>query len=491
MASKTALVIGAGFSGLSAACVLAKNGFDVTVLEKNEGIGGRARKFEHEGFVFDMGPSWYWMPDVFENFFNYFGKSASDYYRLIRLDPSYRVVFKGPETVDIPANYEDFRQLLERMETGSAKQLDRFLKHAKYKYEVGVNDLVYRPGNSVAEFLNLKLLYDSFRLNIFQSFEKHIGAYFKDRRLKMLMEFPILFLGAVAKNTPALYSLMNYADIKLGTWYPEGGMYKIIDGMERLARELGVKIITAEEVTGFNFAGNSIKEVKTVGGTYTGDVVVASADYHHIEQNLLPERFRNYTEEYWEKRTFAPSSLIFYLGLRKSISNLLHHNLFFDGDFAGHTLHIYSQPSWPDDPLFYVCVPSKTDPTVAPSGCENLFILMPAAPGIKDSEEIREKYFSIIIDRIEQYTGETLKDSIVFKRSYAHADFAGDYHAYKGNAYGLANTLLQTAFLKPKIKSNKVENLYFTGQLTVPGPGVPPALISGRVVAGEIIKEWS
>lgn len=487
---RSVVVIGSGFAGLSAACVLAKHGFSVKILEKNASIGGRCRKFEHEGFVFDMGPSWYWMPDVFEKFFNYFGKKTEDYYKLLRLDPSYRVVFEGNDTVDVPADYAEYRKLVEEIERGSAQKLDQFLKEAAYKYEVGMNNLVYKPSKSFSEYLNLKLLFDIIRLDVFQTFERHVSRYFQSKKIKMLIEFPILFLGAVAKNTPALYSLMNYADIKLGTWYPEGGMYKIINAMEKLAKELGVDILADNEVTGFEFEGKTIKEIKTKDGAFPADVVVASADYHHVENRLLPGQMKSYSKEYWNKKILAPSSLIFYLGIGKKIANLCHHNLFFDGNFKDHSRDIYTTPGWPENPLFYVCVPSKTDPSVAREGCENLFILMPVAPGIKDSEEIREKYFNIIIKRIEDYTGQSIRDSIVYQKSYAHRDFVKDYHAFKGNAYGLANTLMQTAFFKPKIKSKKVRNLYFTGQLTVPGPGVPPSLISGRVVANEVINDF-
>ncbi len=491
MRRKSAVIIGSGFSGLSAACVLAKHGMNVTVLEKNRTIGGRARKLESNGFTFDMGPSWYWMPDIFESFFQYFGKTSKDYYTLKRLDPSYRIIFDGEETIDVPANYHDYKSMLENLEKGSSKKLDEFLKQAAYKYDVGINKFVYKPSKSITEFLSLKLLADAIRLDVFQSFENHINKYFSNRKIKMMMEFPILFLGALGKNTPALYSLMNYADIKLGTWYPEGGMFKIVEAMEKLAVELGVTIETGTDITSFEFDKNRIVSASdSTGKAWGAEVFIASADYHHVEHHLLPKRFRVYSEQYWNKKTLAPSSLIFYLGVNKKIKRLLHHNLFFDADFSLHSQEIYSNPSWPKKPLFYVCAPSKSDNSVAPPDCENLFLLMPVASGIKDSNETREKYFDVIIERIEKFTGEDIKEHVVFKKSYAHNDFKKDYHAYKGNAYGLANTLLQTAFLKPKIKNKHLKNLYYTGQLTVPGPGVPPSLISGQVVANEVIKTF-
>ncbi len=484
------IVIGAGFAGLSAAISLADKGYEVVVLEKNKIAGGRARYYQEDGFTFDMGPSWYWMPDVFERFFNRFGKKTSDYYQLKRLDPSYRVYFGKDDYLDVPAQLEAMFNMFEELEPGSAKKLKDFLKQSEYKYQVGINDLVYKPSRSLTEFLDPKLLFDMLRMDIFQSFAGHIRKYFKNDKLLRLIEFPILFLGATPENTPALYSLMNYADISLGTWYPEGGMHKIIGGMLALAKEKGIKVLTDQEVKHFEIEQKNIKKVNTIKDTFEADIIVAGADYHHIDQQLLPENYRNYSPNYWDKRVMAPSSLLFYLGINKKLDNLLHHNLFFDRDFGPHAKEIYETPMWPSDPLFYVSATSKTDPTVAPEGHENVFLLMPVAPGLEDNEELREKYYEVIMNRLEAVTGQSIKEHVIYKRSYAHKDFINDYHAFKGNAYGLANTLLQTAILKPGLKNKKLKNLYYTGQLTVPGPGVPPSLISGMVVADEVAKEF-
>lgn len=488
---KKVIVIGAGFSGLAAAATLARNGYEVSVLEKNEGPGGRARLFKADGFTFDMGPSWYWMPDVFDQYFHQFGRQTNEFYELIRLDPSYTVVFGPDDFVDIPAQRAELDALFESIEPGSSQALDRFLKQAAYKYQVGINDLVYKPSRSLLEFVDLRLLLALFRMDVFTSFHKHIRRFFKHKKILQLMEFPILFLGALPQNTPALYSLMNYADMHLGTWYPKGGMHKIVEGMVSLAESLGVHFYYDQEVTGFEYQDKKIQSVLTKGQAFDADVVVASADYNHVEQDVLGQSQRTYSTDYWEKRVMAPSSLIFYLGLNKKLKNLRHHNLFFDTDFARHAREIYQHPQWPSEPLFYVSVPSQTDPSVAPPGQENMFILIPVAPDLQDSEEIREKYYQKVMQRLEQLTGQSIRDAVVYKKSYAHRDFKEDYHAFKGNAYGLANTLMQTAILKPGLKSKKVKNLYYTGQLTVPGPGVPPSLISGQVVAKEISKEFT
>ena len=488
--SKKVIVIGAGFAGLSSASFLAKAGYQVTILEKNQVAGGRARKFEVEGFTFDMGPSWYWMPDVFDDYFAHFGKKTSDYYQLIRLDPSYQIYFGKDEVMEVPATCEALFAMFEKYEPGSSKKLEKFLAEAKYKYEVGMNEFVQKPSHSIFEFADFRIVKSMFRLQMFTSIASQIRKLFKHPKLIQLLEFPVLFLGATPQNTPALYSLMNYADMELGTWYPMGGMHEIIKGMVTLAEELGVEIKLGEEVKQIYVPNGHATKVITQNAEYQADVIVGGADYHHIEAQLLEQKHRNYSEKYWDKRVMAPSSLLFYLGINKKLKNLHHHNLFFDEDFDQHAYEIYTDPQWPSKPLFYVCVPSVTDTSVAPAGCENVFVLIPLAPDLKDTEALREQYFDVVMERLEQLTGQSIRDAIVYKRSFAHRDFQKDYHAFKGNAYGLANTLLQTAFLKPKLRSKKVANLYYAGQLTTPGPGVPPSLISGQVVAREITKKY-
>ncbi len=487
--SKKISVIGSGFSGLAAAASCAQNGHDVSVYEKNHHIGGRARKFEVDGFVFDMGPSWYWMPEVFENFYQRFGHTASNFYQLDRLSPSYRVYFGKDDQMDIPASMDEIYDWIETIEKGSAAKLKKFLAEAKYKYEVGMGEFVFKPSLSFTEFLDPKLISSVFRLDMFQSISKHIRSYFKDPKLIQILEFPVLFLGAKPNETPAMYSLMNYADWSLGTWYPQGGMHKIIEAMESICLEQGVKIQTDANVQRINANGNKATGIEINGKQIPSDIIIGSADYHHVEQHLLDEKYRNYTEDYWDKKQLSPSCLIYYVGVKKKLSGLLHHTLFFDTDFDKHLGEIYDTKEWPSNPLFYVCAPSKTDDSVAPEGCENLFILIPVAVDLKDDEDTRDRYFDIVMERMEHITGESIKEHVVYKRSYAHRDYITDYNGYKGNAFGLANTLKQTAILKPSLKNKRLKNLFFAGQLTTPGPGVPPSLISGQVVAAQIEKE--
>lgn len=486
--SKKVIVIGSGFAGLAAATSLAKAGYDVTVLEKNTTPGGRARQFIADGFVFDMGPSWYWMPDVFEQYFAQFGKKPADYYELVRLDPSYSIFFGKNEVMQVPANMQELEAMFERYEPGSSANLRHFLAEAEYKYKVGMSEFVQKPSLSIFEFADWRIVASMFRLQMFSSISGAIRKLFKNEKLIQLLEFPVLFLGATPEHTPAMYSLMNYADLALGTWYPLGGMYKIIEGMVKLAEEMGVKILLNQEVQSIYVPNGHATKVITQDQEYQADVVVGGADYHHVEQELLKIENRDYNKNYWDKRVMAPSSLLFYVGVNKRVANIFHHNLFFDADFAQHAIEIYDQPQWPSKPLFYVCAPSVTDPSVAPADYENLFILIPLAPNLEDTEAMRAHYFDLVMERFENLTGQAIRKHIIYKRSYAHRDFERDYHAYKGNAYGLANTLLQTAFLKPRLRSKKVKNLFYTGQLTTPGPGMPPSLISGQVVAREIIK---
>jgi phytoene desaturase len=492
--AKKAVIIGSGFAGLSAACFLAKAGWQVTVLEKHNGPGGRARQLIEDGFTFDMGPSWYWMPDVFEKFFAAFGKKVTDYYTLQRLNPSYRVYW--PDTVtDIPADYPAFKQLFEQTEPGSGVMLDKFLQEAAYKYQTGINKLVYKPGLSLGEFADIDLLKGVVKLDVFQSMKKHVHKYFRHPQLQQLLEFPVLFLGALPENTPALYSLMNYADIMGGTWYPQGGMYSIVHAMYSLASELGVNFCFNEEVQKIVVENGVAKSIVTLNKTqqstnaFYGDAVLGGADYHHIETKLLEPQYRSYTPAYWNKRVMAPGSLIYFVGLNKRLNNITHHTLFFDTSFAVHGQEIYTSKKWPTNPLFYVSATSVTDDAVAPADCENLFFLIPVAAGLLDDDEtLREKYFDLIIKRFEERVGEPVKKHIVYKKTFANSDFVSEYNSFKGNAYGLANTLLQTAILKPSCRSKKVKNLFYAGQLTVPGPGVPPSIISGEVAAMQIIK---
>ncbi|QSW87717.1 phytoene desaturase [Flavobacterium endoglycinae] len=483
--TKTIAILGSGFSSLAASCYLAQQGNQVTIYEKNPTIGGRARQFKKDGFTFDMGPSWYWMPDVFERFFQDFNKKPSDYYELIKLNPAYRVYFGINDFISICDNLEDIKSAFEAIEKGSAVKLQKFIDQAKSNYDIAIKDLVYRPGVSPLELVTPQT---ALKLNqFFSSVSADIRKEFKNEKLIQILEFPVLFLGAKPTKTPSFYNFMNYADFGLGTWHPKTGMHDVVKAMEKLALELGVTIKTNSPVERIIVENKSAIGILINGEIIKADIIVSGADYQHTE-TLLEKEHRAYSEKYWESRVFAPSSLLFFVGFNKKIENISHHALFFDVDFNQHAADIYDNPKWPKEPLFYANFPSKTDTTAAPDGMESGFFLIPLAPGIEDTPALRFLYFEKIIARFEQLTQQSIKNNIIFKESFCKNDFVTDYNAYKGNAYGMANTLLQTAFLRPKLKSKKVRNLYFTGQLTVPGPGVPPALISGKLTA-ELIQK--
>lgn len=485
---KRIAIIGSGFSGLSAAAYTAKEGHEVHIFEKHNQPGGRARQLKtEEGYVFDMGPSWYWMPDVIQDFFEDFGYTTSSFFELISLNPQFEMIFSD-EKIDVPENFEALKATFEKIEKGAGFQLEKFMKSAKFKYEVGMKDFVHKPCANWSEFISLKIAKSALRLDLLSNFRAYVARYFKDKKLRALMEFPVIFLGASPEKIPALYSLMNYGGYVLGTYYPKGGFYQLVLAMKKVAEEQGANFHFNSNVEKINVKNQKVSSLLINGKIHEFDEVIASSDYHHTE-TLLNEEYRNYTADYWRERTFAPSSLIFYLGFKETIPHLKHHTLFFEHDLDLHIDSIYEDKRWPEKPLFYTCCPSKTDHSVAPEGKENLFLLMPIATGINDSEFVREKYLTEMLSRLEKHTGtQDLQSKIDFKKSYCVRDFVSDYNAYGGNAYGLANTLNQTAVLKPKIRNKKLKNLFYTGQLTVPGPGVPPSIISGKIVANEINK---
>ncbi|MEN8885234.1 MAG: phytoene desaturase family protein [Winogradskyella sp.] len=482
--NKTISIIGSGFSALSAACYLAKAGHNVSIYEKNSMVGGRARQIIKEGFTFDIGPSWYWMPDIFEKFFNDFGKRTSDFYELDKLSPAYKIFFSD-DVITIGDHMDQICQEFDRIEPGSSVPLRKFIARAQEHYDIAINKVVLKPGLSPFELVTKETItrVDQF----FKTISSEVRKNFKNPKLISTLEFPVLFLGAKPNQTPSFYSFMNFADFGLGTWHPKGGMYQVIKGMKALAENLGVSINTNSNVEKINVTNGKTVGISVNGKEISSDIVLSGADYHHSE-TLLDKNYRQYSESYWDKRTFAPSSLLFYVGFDKKIKNIEHHNLFFDTDFEKHAEEIYDDPKWPENPLFYVNFPSVTDHSMAPNGCETGFFLVPIAPGLEDTAELRQKYFDIITKRFEKKTNQNITDHVLFKESFCVNDFISEYNSYKGNAYGMANTLMQTAFLRPKLKSKKVKSLYFTGQLTVPGPGVPPSLISGKLVAELIDK---
>jgi phytoene desaturase len=489
--AKSVAVIGAGYAGMTAAALLSKYGFDVTVFEKNAYPGGRASQFKIDGFTFDKGPSFYWMPDVFDHLFSLFGKSTSDYYKLERLNPSYKVFWKDRVPTSLPANMEECKQLFESFEKGAAQKLEKFLSEAKLKYDTGMGKFVYLPSLSITEYFDWELIKSTTKLDLFVSISSHIKKYFSNPYLQQLLEFPVLFLGAKPSNTPALYSLMNYADIALGTWYPKGGMYEVSKAICNLGMDQGVTFVFNSAISSIQPESNKIRLGINQDQTKTFDIVVSGADYHHTESTLLEPVNTSYSPAYWDKKTLAPSALLYFMGFDCILPNLEHHSLFFDASFDIHAQEIYDQPAWPSDPLFYTNSSSLTEPACAPPGYHNMVALIPVSTNLTESDSIKERYLDIILSRLSRHTGIDCKKHLILVKSYAHRDYITDYNSFKGNAYGLANTLFQTGPLRPKIRSKKIPNLFYCGQLTVPGPGLPPSIISGEIVANYINKTYN
>lgn len=489
MTKLKAVVIGAGFGGLASAALLAKRGYDVTVLEMHDQPGGRARVWKSEGFSFDMGPSWYMNPDVFEKFFAEFGKKPSDYYQLERLDPAYRMFFGKGEHYDLSPDFEKNVALFESVEQGAGEQLRKYIDIAEYQYKVSKEEFLYKYYRSFRDFFSFKLLLEGNKLHLFENLAKYTERFFKTKQLRQMLEYAMVFLGGAPNNTPAIYALINYVDMKLGIWYPAGGFGSVARGMEKLAQEQGATFRYNAEVTGIETEGDKATGVRLASGeVITADVIVANGDYHHLDTVLVPEGKRSYTKAWWDKRTVAPSAFLLYIGIKGKMETLAHHNLSVEHDWRPHFDAIFDHPGWPEKPSYYICVPSKTDDTVAPADGENLFILMPVAPGIEDTDAIREQYADYLLTHLEQLTGESIKDRIVVQRIFSQRDFAADYHAIKGTALGLAHTLMQTAIFRPAPKSKKLKNLYYAGQFTHPGIGVPMTIISATV-ADQVIGQ--
>jgi phytoene desaturase len=489
MTDQTATVVGGGFGGLSTACYLADAGVDVRLLEKNDQLGGRASRLETEGFRFDMGPSWYLMPDVFQRFFAEFDRKPSDYYDLQRLDPHYRMFFKDGDQCDVRGDTEYMRELFESYEAGAGEAFDEYLETSQTHYETAMEKFVYEDRSQLRDWVDPEVMRAApIGLQLVGSMQNHVEKYVDHPKLQQILQYTLVFLGGSPKNTPALYNIMSHVDFNLGVYYPEGGMAAVVDALVDLGEELGVTYETGREVTEITRARDGFL-VRTADEQYQPDRVVVNADYAHAEQELLPEHERQYDDDYWEDRTYAPSAYLLYLGVEGDVEDLAHHTLVLPEDWDGHFEQIFDRPAWPDEPAYYMCVPSKTDDSVAPEGHSNLFVLVPLAPGLDDGEQQREQYREQILADIAEHTGVDLRDRIVVERDFCVSDFVDRYNATEGTALGLAHTLRQTALLRPSNRSSAVDGLYFTGSFTTPGIGVPMCLISGGHTAEALLED--
>jgi len=486
MGRKKIIIVGSGFGGLSAAGLLAKKGNEVLVIEKNEQPGGRASVWKKDGFTFDMGPSWYLMPDVFENYFSEFGKKPGELMELIRLDPSYRVFFDKDDFVDISADIEKNLDLFEQLEPGAKEKMKEYLELSKYEYDIAMRDFIYKDYKHLTDFFKPKIIVEGTKLHMFQKLDAFAQRFFKSEKIRKILEYTIVFLGGSPYDSPALYSLMSHVDFNMGVWFPIGGIGKLAEVMHKIAEEQGAKFIFNEPVEKILTENGKVVGVKTSKNKYEADIIIVNADYAWADQNLLDKKDRSYSEKYWEKRKIAPCAYLLFLGLDKPLKRFIHHNLYFDPKWDKHFDDIFKNPKWPEDFSYYVSCISKTDKSTAIKNGENVFVLIPVAPGLEDNEEIRQKYFDKTIEHMEKLAGENIRDHIVLKRIFAHNDFSDRYNAYKGTALGLAHTLKQTAVFRPKHESKKVKNLYYTGHYNHPGIGVPMVIISSQILADMI-----
>ncbi len=484
------VVVGGGFGGLSAACYLARAGADVELIEKNAQLGGRASRLEMNGFRFDMGPSWYLMPDVFERFFGHFDREVGEYYALDRLDPHYRIFFKDDDRVDITPNREQVIETFESYEPGAGDALREYLATSEEQYSIAMENFVYEDRPRLRDWIDRDVMNAaSIGFQLLGTMDEYVADYFDHPKLQQIMQYTLVFLGGAPKNTPALYNMMSHVDFNMGVWYPEGGIGRVVDSIADLATELGVTATLETEISEITRKQERFRLEAIGGDVFTSDIVVSGADYAHTEQELLPSRARQYDAEYWNERTYAPSAFLMYLGIEGHVDPLAHHTLVLPTDWNQHFEQIFDSPTWPDDPAYYLCAPSKTDDGVAPDGHSALFVLVPIAAGLKDTTDIREQYRDFVLDDIAENTGADLHDRIVCEELFCIEDFISTYNSWNGTALGLAHTLRQTALFRPPHRSAAVDGLYFAGGYTTPGIGMPMCLISGEHAADAVIED--
>lgn len=494
---KNAIIIGSGIGGLATAGILGKAGYKVTVFEKNEQVGGRASVLKEKGYTFDMGPSWYLMPEIFENYFNLLGEKVEDYLDLVKLSPSYRIFFKDngrfKDPIDVFSDIKKTLEIFEVIEPGCSENFKQFLKESEFKYDVSLKSFLYQNYDSVLDFINEDSIKYGYKLNIFKKMQKYVEKYFKTPELQKIMQYTLVFLGSSPYNTPAIYSLMTHVDFNGGVFFPMGGMYSLVEAMEKVAKKNEVEFVVNTPVKQILVKDGKAFGVELEDGQiFEADIVISNADMEHTETKLLPAEFQTYDQKYWDKKVVAPSGFIMYLGIDKELPMLKHHSFIFAEDWKQGFAEIFDNPQTPTDPSIYICNPNKTDPSLAPAGKENLFILVPIAAGLSYSEEQKEAFGQKILETLSKELGvPDLIEKVEYKKYFTPEDFIERYHSIRGTALGLAHTLFQTGYFRPNNVSKKVENLYYVGQNTNPGIGVPMCIISGELVYKRIIGDKS
>lgn len=485
---KKIIIIGSGIGGLAAAALLAKEGNQVTVFEKNEQPGGRASVLEEKGFRFDMGPSWYMMPEVFEKYFNEFQKTTADFFTLKQLTPQYRVFFEDKTHIDITGDVQKDRRTFEKLEPGAAKKFDQYLSESQKKYDIAMHDVLYKNIDSIKDMLSWQMAKEGSKLGIFLPMQTYIQKFFHHPKILQILEYNLVFLGCSPSNAPSLFSLMAHVDFNLKVWYPSGGIASIVNALVELGKMHNVQYHFDSPVDLIQVEGEKVTGVSVKKKFFPADIVVSNSEYAFTEDILSDQTKRTYSKHYWNRKIFTPSAFLLYLGVKGQIPELIHHTLYFGRDWKEHFRDVFDHPRWPVEPSIYINKTSATDKTVAPKNHENLMILVPVAPGLTENEHWKEKYAEYIISYIDSHLGTKIAKNIVYQKIFSVSDFQSRYNAYKGNALGgLAHTLFQSALWRPKNQSKKLSNLYFVGANTNPGIGVPPAMISAHLLRDKII----
>lgn len=494
MANKRIVVVGGGIGGLATAGLLARDGHSVTLLEKNSQLGGRANLLATQGFRFDLGPSWYLMPDVFETFFAQFNTHPSKHLDLREIEPQYRIFFSDKSHVDISRIVAKTRAIFEEIEPGAGAALDQYLVEAQRKYNISVEQVLYKNVDTFFDFFSWKMLKEGRNLNALESMDSYVSKFFKSEKLQQIIQYTLVFLGGSPSNLPALYSLMTHVDFNQGVYYPMGGFYEVVKVIAGLAEEAGARLRTNAPVEKIITDGDRVVGVQVAGRLLKADVVIGNADYVHLEDLLDDQSKRAYSHKYWNKQTLSPSAFLVYLGVKGKLPKLQHHNIYFGENWIEHFDDIFAGKSWPQHPSLYINMPSKTDSSVAPKGHENLMILVPTAAGLRETPLWREQYAQFIIKYVEEQIGIALSEKIVFQKIFSVTDFKQQYNSYKGNALaGSAQTLLQTGIFRANNKHKHLKNLFMAGAYTTPGIGVPPTLISAHLARDRVrayLNSW-
>jgi 1-hydroxy-2-isopentenylcarotenoid 3,4-desaturase len=516
MSTGAAVVVGGGIAGLASAALLAREGYQVDLLEQRDELGGRVGSWESRGFRFDTGPSWYLMPEVFEHFFAQFGRSASEELDLRVLDPGYRVFFEGHhDPVDVRRERQANIATFERIEGGAGRRLEQYLVSAEDAYAIAVNRFLYSNFDSLASHLHWDVLRRTPQLLrlLTQSLEGFITDRFHDPRLVQILGYPAVFLGTSPDRAPSMYHLMSRLDLADGVLYPAGGFVRLAETIAELARGAGARLHTGTKVTAvLTRPGGRGRRRGTATGVACvqndgtervlyADVVVGAGDLHHLETELLPEQYQSYPQRYWDRRNPGPGAVLVCLGVEGTIPQLPHHSLFFTADWHRNFDAIFGKHRRVPEPAsVYVCKPTETDSTLAPPGCESLFVLVPVPADVTlgrggldgRGDPKVEQVADAALAQVAKWAGiESLGSRTVLRRTWGPGDFAADFNAWSGGALGPAHTLRQSAFLRTPNVSKKVSGLYYAGASTVPGIGLPMCLISAELLLKRLRRDHS